>query len=327
MSQTGPNLPHSFDPPTIGQILDRIFRLFRAHFLLFMRIASVLIAGLVLTYGAFGAAMFASRGFAPAHSRLDPFRVMMVLVPMGFVSGLAFTVIHAVFEAAATHAGLEADLGIKSSFREAYGVALKNAGRYVWLMVLRNLVLSIPILICNAIFGGLALWFFRSGPNLSPAPIFFALPLLFLAYLGCTAYMILMGLRLSLGVPACVAENIPAVEALKRSLGVTKNAMGRIFVVLLVVYAAGYGAFLVLEMVGFAFIGGGALFWSMMHIHPGHMAVAIAIGLAALLFIGAMFLWIAALMAGYAIAFAVLYHDQRRRVDGVASMAPAGEPI
>jgi hypothetical protein len=40
----------------------------------------------------------------------------------------------------------------------------------------------------------------------------------------------------------------------------------------------------------------------------------------------ALFLWIAALAAGYTMAFAVLYHDQRLRVEGIAPLAPAGEP-
>jgi hypothetical protein len=323
MSQTGSPVPHAFYPFTIGQMLDRIFRLFRGEFWLFLRIGGVLIAGLVLVYGVFGAAIFASGVFHSPNHQMDPLKVMAVVLPAGFVAGLAFMLVYAIFEAAGIYAGLQASAGTRVTFREAYGVALKNAGRYVWLMILRNLAIGLPVLLCYALIAGLALWLFPRGAAV-PTGLFFALPFFVLLYLGAISFMILMGLRLCLALPACIAEDLGAVAALKHSFRLTRNAMGRIFVVLLVVYAAGYAAFLVFQAACFAVIGVGALLFSGMHMQS--LAFRVAFGVLGGILGGAMFLWMALLADSYAIAFAVLYHDQRLRMAGVAPLAPTGEP-
>jgi hypothetical protein len=48
----------------------------------------------------------------------------------------------------------------------------------------------------------------------------------------------------------------------------------------------------------------------------------LAVGGAAL-----MFLWMAVISASYVIAFAVLYHDQYLRTDGIEPILATGEPV
>ena len=328
MSQAVPPVPPfpGYLPLTTGQTLDRIFRLFRDHFLVFLRIACVPAAFLFVMYGIVGAALFAFGALPKPSHPPDPFRLFAVLVPTGLVAGLAFALAYAIFEAAETYAGLQANLGIKVSFREAYGVAFQHAGRFLWVMVLRYLWIGGPILVCYLLIAGLILGFMSRGANPSPSMIFLIFPLLFLAYLGAMVYAVIMGLRLALALPACVAEGVTGASALRRSLVLTTNAKGRIFVVMLVVYAAGYVAFMALEAVCFAVVGGGALLGSAMHVQLSNPVAVIGAGLVVLCLFAAMFLWMAALAASYAIGFAVLYQDQRFRIEGVPPVATAGEP-
>jgi hypothetical protein len=62
-----------------------------------------------------------------------------------------------------------------------------------------------------------------------------------------------------------------------------------------------------------------------LHIHWGP-GTAVAISVPVLCLLATLFLLIAALRASYSIAFAVLYHDQRLRLEGVPQMATSGEP-
>jgi len=105
--------PASFGPVplTIGQILDRIFRLFRGHFRLFLQIGSVLAAALFVIYGLVFGALFLAGVFPVAGHAPDPIRMIEVLFPSMFVAGIAFMAVYAIFEAAGTHAALQANLG------------------------------------------------------------------------------------------------------------------------------------------------------------------------------------------------------------------------
>jgi hypothetical protein len=95
---------------------------------------------------------------------------------------------------------------------------------------------------------------------------------------------------------------------------------------MLAIYAAGYVAMMAFEMVGFAVAGVGVLLASVLHLHVSKPGVVMGMIVLGVVGAAALFLWIAALAAGYTMAFAVLYHDQRLRVEGIAPLAPAGEP-
>jgi hypothetical protein len=327
MSYASPPPPQfpGFAPQTIGQILDRIFALFRTNFLLFLKIACAPAAAMFLLYGLIGLALFASGVLVVPPRPLDPLK-FMALVPVGLVVGVAFMAVYAIFEAAASHAALQANAGIRVTFRAAYAVAWKNAGRFVWLMILRYLWVGLPILVCYAIVAGVALALTAGAGKAHPGVYFAVFPLMLLAYGGAMVYAIFMSIRLSLAPPACLAEQLPATAALKRSLHLTRHAKGRIFVVMLVVYAAGYAAFLVFEAFCFAVIAAALFLGTVMHLHLNEPLTAIAIAAAVVFVFGAMFLWMAAIAACYAIGFAVLYHDQRLRIEGVPPLPPTGEP-
>jgi len=327
MSEAAPPISPlpGFVPLTIGQILDRIFRLLWTHVFLFLKIASIPAAGFFALYGLIAVALLASGAFTRPLHQPDPMKIMAVLLPVGLAGGVALMLVYAVFEAAGSYAALEANRGNKVSFRAAYAVAWRNAGRFLWLMILRTLWVGLPILGFYGGLAGVALLQFAGHGNPNPGVYFVIFPLIFLAYCGAFVYAIFMSIRLALAPPICVAEQLTAASALRRSLNLTRNAKGRIFLVLLVVYAAGYAAFVVFEAVCFALVAGGFIFAAAIHMDFHGPWSVIAISILALFAIGFMFLWIAALTASYSIAFAVLYHDQRLRIEGIPPMAPAGE--
>jgi hypothetical protein len=230
-------------------------------------------------------------------------------------------VMYGLYYGASTYAAVQADNNVNITVGEAFSHAWGKLGRYVWLMVLRSLIVAIPIfLVALAVgVGGLILGLIPKGGNPNPAALFFLIPLVILFYLGAIVYAVLMSLRLSLAFPACVQENLTAMQAIKRSGVLTHGAKGRIFLILLVIYAISYVAVMILYAVGLFAFAIAALAGA------GHASltspITIALAVAGVLVLLALvLLWSAALMAAYSIAFAVFYRDQCLRMQGPPPM-------
>jgi hypothetical protein len=209
------------------------------------------------------------------------------------------------------------------TFGEAWGVAWSKAGRFVWLAILRALIVMLPILVFGAmIAGSVGLSMAHGRGGMDPSMMFVTFPLFMLLYLAWMVYTVLMMLRLVLAAPACVTEDVSAWKGLRRSNQLTYGAKGRIFLLFLVIYAIAYAAFLVMEMV-FFFAGAMVALVGMLL----HLAMApwgyIGIGVGAVVFICAYLLWCALIWAAYTTLFAVVYRDQRLRLDGAAAAAQA----
>ena len=328
MSQATPLVPPygGASPLTLGQILDRIFTLFRTNLALFLKIAGLMAAAYFVAYVPVGIALFVSGVFTLPPHPPDLMKLVSLALPLGLLGSLLVLAAYSLFEAASSYAALQANLGIKVSFNEAYRVAWHKAGRFIWLMILRSLWVGLPIWACYAVMGGASLLVYRWGGNTHPAAYFLLFPALVLLSLGAFAYALFMTLCLALAPSACVAEDLRAAGALRRSLALARNAKGRIFVVLLVVYAAGYIAFMIFEALCFALGAGGALLSVALHIHLAAPWSYIAIALLSVCLLSVILLWLAAISASYSIAFAVIYHDQRLRIDGFSPVGLAAEP-
>jgi hypothetical protein len=171
-----------------------------------------------------------------------------------------------------------------------------------------------PALIIQlAMFAGMGLTaLHRAQPN----PIMIVLfPILSVLQMAALIVGLIIGLRFALAFPASVIEDLTAWQAIKRSGVLTRGAKGRILLVILVIYAATYLAMLVL-MIGAALMGAlGFLIFSGAHLQhstPAIWGLAILGGVG---FLAAMVLFTAASWAGYVTAFAVIYNDQRLRID------------
>jgi hypothetical protein len=311
---------------TFGQILDRVLQLMRANWRLLVGIALVPGAGMIVYFGVIFAALFPVLRPVMLH-QTPQFSVMTIVwLSAAYIFGvILMIVICALYEPAAVYAALEANTGTRVGFRKAWAVAWSKAGRYIWLAILRALIVMLPIVVFGAVIVGtvgLSMARGRGGMDFSVMIVIF--PLLMLFYLGAMVFAVLVMLRLVLAVPACVAEDLSAWKGIRRSNQLTKGAKGRIFLLFLLIYAIAYAAFLVAEVVLF-FVGAMVALVGMLL----HLAMApwgyIGIGVGAVVFICAYLLWIACIWAAYTTLFAVVYRDQRLRLEGAAGApVPAG---
>jgi hypothetical protein len=295
----------------------------RANWRLFVGIALVPGTGMIAYFGVMFAALFPV--LKPLFLQQPPHFSLTTIVWLSaaYIFGvILMIVICALYEPAAVYAALQANVGTLVTFRKAWGVSWSKAGRYIWLAILRMLIVLLPILVFGAVIVGTVGLSIARAMGSHPYVTMMFPPLFMLFYLGAMVYAVLVMLRLVLAVPACVAEDVSAWKGLRRSNQLTYGAKGRIFLLFLLIYAIAYAAFLVAEVVIF-FVGAIVALVGMLL----HLAMApwgyIGIGVAAVVFICAYLLWCACIWAAYTTMFAVVYQDQRLHLEGVAAHAPA----
>jgi membrane-anchored glycerophosphoryl diester phosphodiesterase (GDPDase) len=312
-------MEHATHPLTIGQILDRIYHLMRANLRGFLAIAAVPMAAFAFVFGAIFVGMFlvSFRGHWPTHSAgpaaLASPAVLASLTFVIFVIYLGFLMAFAIYQPAATFAALQADLGTATPFREAYAFAWGKIGRHIGLFFLRILIISGPIVGVVLLLAAVALIAAKFGGSSAQAAFLAIIPLLMLGYVGGMLYAAFMMIRLALAYPACVAQDLTAWAAIRRSLQLTRGAMRRIFLVALVIYAAVYAAMIVFEIVFGAVVA--AIAFPMTFMHASGAAEIVGIVIVGVLFLVAFVLVMAVSSSAYAAAFAVLYRDQQMRID------------
>ena len=308
---------------SIGQILDRVFRLTGAYWRLFTGIAAVPAAAIMAPTFGFMAwwmitiiPLVTTKTPAPPHIPIY-FAFLFCLI------NLVPIPVFALYLPAGIYAATQANLGVKVTFSQAYSVAWRHYGRYLWLMVLVVLYLVAPLVVFAGLIGGGAALLVMHGaqPGAPPAALFLLIPAAILAYFGFLVYCILIMLRFAVAFPAAVVEDVAARAALRRSISLTCGARGRIFLVMLVVYAAMYVASMAVFIV-FGVIGSvGAIASIAAHVAVGSGAFYVLVGVAALLYLLCMVLYTSFTYAAMNTALAVIYHDQRWRKDGVAPWA------
>ena len=317
-------------PMTFGRLLDRIFQLLGANWHLFLGIASVPAAGFLVLEALITGAVFSV--VQPWHPHTQPHFSGPISVGL-FLSCMAVYVlmmaIFALYDPAGTYAALQANAGAKATFKESWAVAWRKAGRYIWLAILKLLLIGLPIAVLAAVVGGfVALSIARTGGNSSPdtwLPLL--VPAIILLYTAGLVLAILVYLRVVVATPACVTEDVSAWTAIRRSNQLTKGAKGRIFLLWIVLYAIIYAFTLVLEILVFFLAGIGFLVGTLAHIALVPWGL-VGIGVIGVILVCAFFLMIAATWALYMAATAVVYHDQRLRSEGVAAarVAPLERP-
>ncbi|MGD0681960.1 MAG: hypothetical protein ABR990_07900 [Terracidiphilus sp.] len=314
---------HQF-PMTFGQILDRIYRLMRSQLKLFIAVSAVPAVATVLMMAVFFAIVFIPI-FSQLPKQPDPEQMFHFLLPsMIFIMPLSL-IIFALYLAASIHAAMQADLGITITFREAYQVAWKRIGRYFWLMLLIYIIAFLPMLVIELVMI-VPMQLFATGKSGSLTPLVYMIPLEMLLLIAAMVYGVIIAMRLSLAFPASLAENLTARAALSRSGKLTQGAKGRIFLVLLVIYALGYAAEMVGIIVLVVVIGIGALVMAACGVQLPSVAGILGIVLASLCFAAFLYLWMSLLWSAFSTSFAVLYHDQRLRKDGFLPVpSQAGE--
>jgi hypothetical protein len=317
--------PTPFAPKTIGQILDRTYRLTRSHFRLLVGIAAMPSALLLMVVAAMEAVlwipMIRQWPKPPDPEAMLRYFTPAVFIPLIAIVTLVSTVIASIYLAAASYASVRADAGIRVTVREAYGLAWQRAGRYLWLMALLYLCACLPLLLMEGVLVAGSSMFARGQITASPA-MFLLLPLGALLYIAAIVYAMLMGLRLSLAFPACVAEDLTASAAIKRSFQLTPGAKGRIFLVILVVYAALYAGMMVAYAAAGVLALIGVIAAALLHVHIAAPWSYIGLGFLGVCAFAGMILFISLTYAAMTTALAVIYNDQRLRKDGLPPATP-----
>jgi hypothetical protein len=346
---SGGPLPYS--GLTVGQLLDRVFRLLRARWRLFVGLAAVPGACVLAIYLLEFVFLFISspvfrrlfrmilllltaRGHIPAAyyqplSTFHPHPTLWNWAPFSLLF-LALLPVYALYAAASACAVVRANVGAAVTAAQAWAAARKRAGRYTWLLFLLGLVTAGPTyLLMGALFGAFAALARHTAPGAPPPFAFLALmPLFVLLFLGSYVYLMLMFLRYSVAFAVSVFEDMPALASLRRSAALTRGAKGRIFVVLLVVYLAVCVLIMICEIGLLVVTGTGVFVVATAHLtvhSPLMLFLALPAGL--LLAFLVLLAMIALPYAGYSTVLGVVYCDQYFRMNGVLP-APAalGEP-
>lgn len=237
-------------PLSLGEVLDRTFAVYRAHFWLFAGIASLsgavqLIANMIQ--------LLVYRGVV-----IRPGFVGVAALERqagGAVTGLLFFMATAVTQAATVWALSEVYLGrqatIAASMRAVIGKWLRYIGIALW-QAWSLLWLPMLVMIPGVVL--LVLGKTRLGTGVTAV----GGVLIFLGATAGLAFGVIFFLRNMLGVQAAVVERLKVCTAMRRSKVLSSGAKGRIFVVLLIAWCL-FMVAAVVEMPMAFIIGFGAL--------------------------------------------------------------------
>jgi len=300
-------------PLSFGQILDRAFRLCRANLKNFLAISIVpglgYLAIFVAILGPLSLVVWPDRATPPSW---NPAMVGLIIA-VSLVAFVGVMLVFAIFQPAACYAVLQADLGISTGFSGAYAKSWSKAGRYVWLIVLKGLIIAGPTYGAGILIAVLSLFRARVGGSAAESALLVAVPLLMLVYVVGMVYAVLMMIRLALATPACVAEDLPALAAIRRSIRLSRGAKSRIFLVGLVTYAINCAAMVVFEVVFGLFASLGALLFALLHIN--RVIEIVLASVFGVLFLGSALLLMGAMWSSFVVVFTLVYRDRRLRIE------------
>jgi hypothetical protein len=243
-------------PMNTGEILDRIFSLYRNNFILFAGIASL--AAIVLV-ALTGALIALGLSVSNPNPQMDP-RELFAKVGIFFGAIALFYLFIGSFATGATiYAVSKVHLGQSVTIREAYGRVFPRLGRIVLILILIFLIM-IAILVLSylvALALGLLLGLFMTGSAGSGGRMVAAIVtgvVAGLAIVGGYVLMIRAWLKYSLSIPACLLENTGPVQSLKRSSFLAKGSLWRIFLIYLLMAVVNAALSVALQLPGNIFI-------------------------------------------------------------------------
>jgi hypothetical protein len=231
-------------PLSLGEILDRTAELYRRNFVLFAGIAAIF-SGMMLAVQLLHLLVLHLSGFPnipPQLAWVTSVSAVVQILVIVLIAGLSI--------AATTRAVAWVYLDHPATIASAVRSVMPRKVRYIWLMTLSFFSAWGPMAVVYIAGAIIVLRTLPHGYFTNPAiarqtaqnpaamGAFLAGILILLPFfIAAGVYGVWMSLRLSLGVPASVVEELPAWRALKRSTELSKGSKGRIFVLGLLVYA------------------------------------------------------------------------------------------
>jgi len=229
-------------PLTLGEILDRTAQLYRTNFLLFAGIFAAY-AGVVMVLN------LAQIGLTSwLHGMHTNVGLQALIVAAFLVKALLVFLFAGAAVAAINRAVAWVHLGEPATIRAAYATTLPRLGRYLWLMTIVAFIIWAPLLAVSVVAGVAiamvpGIFTPQAGPASAQSLAAFGIvgAVFVLLVIPWIVYAVLMALRYSLAVPACVVENMKARQAIRRSVELTKGSRGRILMLGLLVFVIELG--------------------------------------------------------------------------------------
>lgn len=220
-------------PLSIGELLDRTFRLYRNHFWLFVGIMAIPSAFSVPSTVLF----FSMQGSAAVGGKPSPtFAIDAILVAVVFFCLFGF--VYSMAIGATTYAVSESYLGQKVTVRGAYGKVRGNFWRILgvvvvaWLRSFGMLLLGgIAMVIVIGIFAGVMATIGRG--QMRPVAGIILGVLIGLCYLAGLMLWVLWLLRYAVSIPALLLESLGVRAALRRSVQLTRGRRWQMLVAVL----------------------------------------------------------------------------------------------
>ncbi|MFQ5663176.1 MAG: hypothetical protein ACE5HL_05035 [Terriglobia bacterium] len=230
-------------PMSLGELLDRVFSLYRHHLWLFVGImllpALFAIAMSLFVVGLQGQPRAVQPGAPPAvvAEELTAFMLSVIIGLVGMF--VVYWVVYAIALGATTFALSEVHLGHAATVRGAYQ---KMRGQFWRLM---DVVFSVLLRIIGCVFVSLLLAGLLSAAAMRLFPPLGGGLTILAVLLGFglgIALSVLIVVRYGVAVPVLVVEGARAREAMKRSVRLTKGYRHRVFLILLLTVVINYAA-------------------------------------------------------------------------------------
>jgi uncharacterized membrane protein len=297
-------------PMSLGEILDRTAELYRNNFLLFAGIA-VIFSGAMLVAQMAHLGVLALLGYPNTTRGLDGASAVAAVL-----EGLVILVLAGLSIAATNRAVAWVYLDQPATIRGAAASIFPRLRSYLWLMTMAAFRAWAPLAALYVALFSILLSVLPKGFLANPAMaqasatanpsalIAAGIAMLILApmFILAAIYGVWMSIRYSLAMPASVVEELPAGQAIKRSIELSKGSRGRIFVLGLLVYAV---RFLLGMLFGFPFI-------AFAFKHPGQPVPLVMLAVQQV----ATFIVNTFIGPIYSAGLTLFYYDQRIRKEG-----------
>ncbi len=219
-------LRYDLRPLAVGEILDRIFSMYRANFWLLAGLSavsagvSVGISMVRVTYLHFAAIGIRSPSYTLVIAAFSIAQVVLYLIAYSLTLASTTSAVNALYLGETTSMG-RALRTARRLWLRCLGVSIWQTWSGIWIMM----ALIIPFSLSFAIPG-------IRGAGVAVLGVFLVLAMIAAGIYGVIAY-----LRNSLAIPAAVIEDLGVRAAMRRSKRLATGRIGRIFLLILLVYA------------------------------------------------------------------------------------------
>ena len=218
-------------PLSLGEILDRMFQLYRSRFLMFAGIASFA-AGLDLVWK-----LIQTSGVRMVQHHVAPVTLGLVSTGFSLISMVVYIVVSGVAMAATSRAVSALYLGQETGIGQAYREVRPHWFRYVRLYFTASFLAWGPAVLIFVALGVVAV----AVPSMFGAGAGVGAGVAILGVVGLSLFVVVpfgvwMMLRYSLSNPACVFEDLVVRTSLKRSIELSKGRKRSILVMVLLAW-------------------------------------------------------------------------------------------